>query len=79
MEGRLLAAQVVRVPVLLLLLRDAARPIEMHREAQGIGPWLNAIVGVVVQPLAMAWLGIEAVSAFHQLREARVSASSEAG
>lgn len=140
MEGRLLAAQIVRVPVLLLLLRVTARPLEMHREAQGglameriwgpwimilvitlafvvivmlgrrrwhpwallgveaavaavlavvppaqwvlwfgIEPWLNAMVGGVVQPLAMAWLGVVAVSAFHQRREARASASSEAG
>lgn len=37
------------------------------------------VVGGVVQPLAMAWLGVVAVSAFHQRREARASASSEAG
>lgn len=94
MEGRLLAAQVVRVPVLLLLLRVTARPFEMHREVQGEltmgriwGPWIAilvitvafVVVGGVVQPLAMAWLGVVAVSVFHQRREARACASSAAG
>jgi hypothetical protein len=42
------------------------------------GSWVNAMGGGFAQPLAMAWLGVVGLRAFHQLREAQ-EAESRAG
>lgn len=43
----------------------------------GIGGWIHALVAGFAQPLSMAWLGVVAVTAYHQARGG--SASDGAG
>jgi hypothetical protein len=43
------------------------------------GSWATAMGGGSAQALAMAWLGVAGLQAFHQLREARETESSPSG